>query len=517
MDGMIEKYLNANAWPFEEAKALLDHIGGKLPQKGYVLFETGYGPSGLPHIGTFGEVLRTTMVRKAFEKISGMPTRLFCVSDDMDGMRKIPDIIPNASEYKKYLGLPLTKVPDPFGTHESYGHHMNARLCAFLDRFGFEYEFISATDCYNKGVFDSMLLRVIEKYDDIMAIMLPTLGEERRSNYSPFMPVDPETGQVLQTEITVDKENKLISYVNPNGNKITAEVTGGKCKLQWKPDFGMRWAHFDVDYEIYGKDHLVNGPIYSAISKVLCDKAPYQSFYELFLDEKGEKISKTKGNGITIDEWLKYAPRESLAYFMYLSPRKAKKLYFDVIPKCVDEYLTFARNYKTQEVEKQIENPVYHIHNANVPNINFDISFSLLLNLVSACGSEDESVIMGYISKHAKNLESDEFFRTLLECAINYYHSFVLPTKKFHIPNDEEKALLLKLSTQFEGINEDATAEEIQNVVYANGRDSNMELRKWFGLLYQVLLGTEQGPRFGSFANLYGIRKTIELIRSKCA
>lgn len=508
----------ANAWPFQEAHKLLESIGKKLPKKGYVLFETGYGPSGLPHIGTFGEVLRTTMVRKAFEKISGMPTRLFCVSDDMDGMRKIPDVIPNPADYKQYLGLPLTAIPDPFGTHESYGAHMNARLKAFLNEFRFEYEFVSATECYKNGVFDEMLLRVIDKYDDIMAIMLPTLGEERRSNYSPFMPVDPETGQVLQVSIEVDKAKKTVSYVNPNGNLITSEVTGGKCKLQWKPDFGMRWAAFDVDFEMYGKDHLVNGVVYSAISKVLCDKAPYQMFYELFLDEKGEKISKTKGNGLTIDEWLRYAPKDSLAYFMYLSPTKAKKLYFDVIPKCVDEYLTFARSFYEQDEVKKLENPLYHIHNGNVPHIDTSISYSLLLNLVAACGSEEKSVILGYIKHSDPNIdvENSVMLKELVDKAINYYHDFIKPNKKYHAPSPEEKKLLLSLADKLKALDENSAADIFQNTTYAIGRDSGMELRLWFSLLYQVLLGTEQGPRFGSFVKLFGRDKTIELIKEKC-
>jgi lysyl-tRNA synthetase, class I len=512
-------FLNSKAWPFMEAKALYEHIGKKMPSKGYVLFETGYGPSGLPHIGTFGEVLRTTMVMHAFQQRCDFPTRLFCVSDDMDGMRKVPDIIPNKDEYKQYFGLPLVNIPDPFGTHESYGHHMNARLCAFLDRFGFEYEFISSSECYKNGTYDSTLLKVVERYDEIMNIMLPTLGEERRTTYSPFLPVDPETGQVLQVSIELDRENGLISYINPNGNKITSEVTGGKCKLQWKPDLGMRWAHFDVDYEIYGKDHLASGPLYTAISKTLCGKAPYQSFYELFLDEKGEKISKTKGNGITIDEWLQFATEESLAYFMYLSPQKAKKLYFDVIPKCVDEYLQYAKSYPTQEHEKQLENPVYHIHNSNPPSVNFTMSFALLLNLVSACGSEDRDVILGYIKNHDNSIdiENDNMLKELVEKAINYYHAFVLPNKQYHTPSEHEKNLLHKLKEEFIKLSTNSTAEEIQTVVYAIGRESGMELKNWFNLLYKVLLGSEQGPRFGSFAHLYGLSKTIALIEEKCS
>ncbi|MDF3047591.1 MAG: lysK [Candidatus Midichloriaceae bacterium] len=515
----IEKALASHAWPFKEAKAILKHIDGKLPKKGYVLFETGYGPSGLPHIGTFGEVVRTTMVRKAFEQISGMPTRLFCVSDDMDGMRKVPDIIPNSQEYLKYIGLPLTKVTDPFGTHESYGHNMNARLRAFLDGFGFEYEFLSATDCYKNGTFDEMLLKSLEHYEDIMAIMLPTLGPDRQKTYSPFLPVCPETGHVLQVPVLeYDKKKGTITYKNEKGNLITSPVTGGNCKLQWKPDFGMRWAAFDVDFEMYGKDHLVNGPIYTRICRAVGGKAPHQMYYELFLDEKGEKISKSKGNGITIDEWLNYATKDSLSYFMYLSPQKAKKLYFDVIPKCMDEYLNLVRAYHNQEPHEQLDNPVYHIHNGNVPRIDFVFSYALLINLVSASGSEERSVVTGYI-KHAEagiDVDHSPLVSELVDKAIYYYQNFVKPYKKFRAPNDLEKAALLRLAEELKTSQDSDAAEELQSKVYMVGRESGLEMKNWFVAVYEVLLGCSQGPRFGSFIKLYGVSKTIELIREKC-
>jgi lysyl-tRNA synthetase class 1 len=515
----VETALASNAWPFKEAKAVLKHIGNKLPKKGYVLFETGYGPSGLPHIGTFGEVVRTTMVRKAFEKISDMPTRLFCISDDMDGMRKVPDVIPNSGEYKKYIGLPLTNIPDPFGTHESYGHNMNARLRAFLDGFGFEYEFLSATECYKNGAFNEMLLKSLDLYEEIMDVMLPTLGEERQKTYSPFLPVCPETGHVLQVPILeYDKKQGTITYKNENGNLITSEVTNGKCKLQWKPDFGMRWAAFDVDFEMYGKDHLVNGPIYTKICKAIGGKAPHQSYYELFLDEKGEKISKSKGNGLTIDEWLRYATKDSLSYFMYLSPQKAKKLYFDVIPKCVDEYLNFARSYYTQDKTKQLENPLFHIHDGNVPKIDFNFSYALLLNLVSACGSEERSVITGYI-KHAEagiDVDHNPLVAELVDKAINYYHNFIKPNKKYRTATDLEKPALKRLAEELTKMSDEDSAETLQNKVYEIGRESGMEIKDWFTALYEVLLGASQGPRFGSFIKLYGIEKTIELIKGKC-
>jgi lysyl-tRNA synthetase, class I len=513
----VDKALSANAWPFKEAKEILKRIGNKTPDKGYVLFETGYGPSGLPHIGTFGEVLRTTIVRKAFEAICDIPTKLFCVSDDMDGMRKIPDTVPNKDEYMKYIDFPLTKIPDPFKTDASYAHNMNAKLRAFLDGFGFEYKFFSATDCYVNGTFNDALMKVIDSYEKIMDIMLPTLGLDRQKTYSPFLPVDPESGKVLQVPIELDKKQKTITYKNPNGNVITSEVTNGKCKLQWKPDFGMRWYAFDVDFEMYGKDHLVNGPIYTAICRALGGKAPHQMFYELFLDERGEKISKSKGNGLTIDKWLRYAPRESLSYFMYQSPKKAKKLHFDVIPKCVDEYLQFAKSFPSQDEIKQLENPVFHIHEGTPPHIDIDFSFSLLLNLVSACGNEDKNLILGYIKKEKLDFDTDSALATQLVLkAINYYHDFVKPNKKFRNPTPEENRLLLILIDELSALNKNSTAEEIQNKVYEIGRNSGTDLKLWFASLYQILLGTDQGPRFGSFVSLYGLNETIDLVKSKC-
>lgn len=507
----IDKAAESRAWPFLEAIEILKKIGNQVPPKGYVLFETGYGPSGLPHIGTFGEVARTSMVRFAFEQISDIPTRLFCVSDDMDGMRKIPDNIPNPELYKEHIGMPLTKIPDPFGTSESYGHNMNARLRAFLNTFNFDYEFISSTDYYVRGLYNDAILKVMDHYEDIMEIMLPTLGEERQATYSPFLPVCQKTGKVLQVPmISVDKLNKAITYKDEDGEVVTHGVTDGLCKLQWKPDLGMRWAALDVDFEMYGKDHLVNGKIYTKICEAIGGKAPHQMFYELFLDELGQKISKSKGNGITIDQWLKYAPQESLSLFMYQSPQKAKKLYFDVIPKQVDEYITYLEKYETEVDEvKKLSNPVYFIHNGNPPKYSGKISFSLLLNLVSACNTEDEGMIWGYIKRHGA--DSDPLLERMVSNAMHYYNDFVRPNKKFRHPNEQERNSIIDLRNNLTEM-VDSPAEEIQNMVYKVGKESGMDLKDWFSCLYQVLLGSQQGPRFGSFVHLYGVKETIEMI-----
>ena len=406
----------AKAWPFEQARELKARIE-KLEKAGRakdapVIFETGYGPSGLPHIGTFGEVVRTTMVRRAFEALTGgaYKTRLICVSDDMDGMRKIPDTVPNPEKLLAYLQKPLTSVPDPFGTHESYGAHMNARLRAFLDSFGFEYEFASATALYKSGRFDAMLLRAAEKYDDIMKVMLPTLGDERRETYSPFLPISPTTGRVLYVAMkNVDAKAGTVTFQDENGEDATVPVTGGHVKLQWKPDFGMRWAALGVDFEMFGKDHQTNAPIYDRICEILGGKAPEHYVYELFLDENGQKISKSKGNGLTIDEWLTYADTESLALYMYNTPREAKKLYFDVIPRAVDEYAQFLAAYPKQaDAKDKLMNPVWHIHGGKPPAPEAgNVTFALLLNLATVANTEDKAVMWAFIRRYMPELSPE--------------------------------------------------------------------------------------------------------------
>lgn len=504
------------AWPFQEAAKLVERYKNVPPSKGYVLFETGYGPSGLPHIGTFGEVARTSMVRHAFTQLSDIPTKLFCISDDMDGLRKVPENLPNQAMLTENLGKPLTSVPDPFGTHESFGAHMNARLCAFLDTFGFDYEFHSSTENYKKGVYDAALLKLLENYDAVMKVMLPTLGEERQKTYSPFLPIDPESGQVLYVPV-VDRniDKGTITYETEKGERREIPVTGGNCKLQWKPDMGMRWAALGVDYEMYGKDHLASGTLYSKICSILGGTPPEQFVYELFLDDQGQKISKSKGNGLTIEEWLTYAPQESLSLYMFQQPQRAKRLYFDVIPRQVDDYLTFLEKYPAEDEAKRFENPVWHIHNGNPPKPELPISFGLLLNLASACNPEDKSVLWGFISQYAPgaNPETCPFIDQLAGFAVKYYYDFVKSQKSYRAATDKEKAALTELKEVLEKIDPKTSAEEIQNEIYRIGRDHQFEpMKDWFSCMYQVLLGSEQGPRMGSFAALYGTKETAKLI-----
>ncbi len=511
--------LGAKAWPFEQARLLKERLEAR-PKSGAVVFETGYGPSGLPHIGTFGEVVRTMMVRHAFRVLTDdqIPTRLVCVSDDMDGMRKVPDNVPNREMLSAHLQKPLTDVPDPFGTHSSFGAHNNARLRAFLDGFGFQYEFLSATELYRSGAFDPMLRRALERYDAIMEAMLPTLGEERQKTYSPFLPISPKTGRVLYVPVTrIDPDSGTITFPDEDGEETVLPVTGGHCKLQWKPDFGMRWAALGVDFEMFGKDHQPNAALYSKICRILGVEPPVQYVYELFLDDKGEKISKSKGNGIAIEEWLKYASPESLALYMFQKPRTAKRLYFDVIPKAVDEYLAHLDGYQSQNEAERLENPAWHIHSGQVGQEGSPVSFALLLNLVSAANAETKAQLWAFIAKYAPGVtpENHPLLDRLTGYALAFYEDRVKPTKRFRPASEMERAAMLDLAARFEAFDPGETdGELIQNAVYEVGKAHGFEpLRDWFKALYEVLLGQEQGPRFGSFAAIFGVRATAELIR----
>lgn len=517
MTNMRDIALAAKAWPFEEARKVLKRYEQTPPKKGYVLFETGYGPSGLPHLGTFGEVLRTSMVRRAFELMSDIPTKLIAFSDDMDGLRKVPDNVPNPELLHAALNKRLTKVPDPFGTHDSFGAHNNARLRDFLDGFGFDYEFASSSDYYFSGRFDEMLTRILNRYEKIQKIMLPSLRDARRETYSPFLPVDPETDEVYQAAIiATDAAKGTIVYRRPHdGVEIETPVTGGHCKLQWKPDWGMRWAALGVDYEMSGKDLIDSVKLSSKICRALDAPPPETLTYELFLDDQGQKISKSKGNGLSMEEWLNYAPNESLSLFMFQKPKTAKRLYFDVIPKAVDEYLTFAGKFFEEPVEKQVENPTWHIHNGSVPTQIPTVSFALLLNLASVCNTEDKAVLWGFISRYAPQAspQSDSLLDRLVGYAIRYYQAFVKPEKAFKMADDRERLALADLRAVLAHLDPMSSAEEIQTEVYTIGKNHGYDsLRDWFKALYQILLGQEQGPRIGSFFALYGVQETIALI-----
>lgn len=499
------------SWPFEEAKKLL----GRKNDKGYILFETGYGPSGLPHIGTFGEVLRTTYVRNAFRQISDIPTRLFCFSDDMDGLRKVPSNIPNQDMVAKYIDFPLTSIPDPFGCCASYGDHNNAKLMEFLDNFGFDYEFKSSTECYKNGEFNEVLLKVLKNAQAILDIMLPSLREERASTYSPILPICQKTGKVLQVKIDEFRpDSGTVVFKDADGDFQEVEVTNGHCKLQWKADWAMRWCVYGVDYEMHGKDLIDSAKLSSKICAALGYERPLLYPYELFLDEDNKKVSKSKGNGITMDDWLKYATRESLANYMYVSPKSGKRLCFSVIPKYVDEYLT---NVKRYEEKPNVDNPAWHVHMGQVPAYSFDISFNILLNLASVCNADNEEILWGFLKKYRENLapESQPYLDTLVKHAVVYYQSFIKPKKNYKIPNDEEKAAITDLYNELLS-KKPESSEDLQFTVFEIGKKYYADsLKSWFVLLYEVLLGQEEGPRMGSFISIYGIDNFLNLIREK--
>jgi lysyl-tRNA synthetase class 1 len=521
----------ANAWPFEEARKIVARL--KKAPKDEVIFETGYGPSGLPHIGTFGEVARTTMVRHAFRVLTGdkVKTRLIAFSDDLDGLRKVPDNIPNKELVAQHLGKPLTKVPDPFGTFPSFGEHNNARLRAFLDAFGFDYEFLSSTSCYTAGRFDAALLKVLERFDAVMEIMLPSLRQERAQTYSPFLPICPRTGIVLQVPVlSHDAAAGTITYEDPETRQpVTIPVTGGRCKLQWKPDWAMRWVALGVDYEMAGKDLIDSVKLSGQICRALGGTPPEGFNYELFLDESGQKISKSKGNGLTIEEWLRYASPQSLSLFMYREPKAAKRLHFDVIPRHVDEYEQLLEAYQRQDAKQRLANPVWHLHSGNPPKPELPVPFSMLLTLVSSSNAENPDTLWGFIGRYRPGVtpQTHPKLDALVRYAVHYFHDFVLPTKRFREPTHAERAALIDLRDALSQLRPEATAEEIQEVVYEVGRrepfldlggkiktkDGNPGVTlDWFNMLYQVLLGQEKGPRFGSFAAIYGVKNTIDMI-----
>ncbi len=518
---MIDKSIieKTTSWPFVEARQLVKDRGSSLEKKGKIILQTGYGPSGLPHIGTFTEVVRTTMMANAISHIIDIPTEIITFSDDMDGLRKIPENIPNSEILKRNLNKPLTSIPDPFKKYSSFGEHNNEMLKIFLNKFNFNYNFKSSTQLYKSGKFNDALILVLNKYQEIMNIIIPTLGKERQKTYSPFLPICPETGKVLEIPmLEVIKEKNKIVFDN-NGKKIESSILDGNCKLQWKVDWAMRWYALDVDYEMYGKDLIESAIISSKICKVLGKMNPNGLSYELFLDEKGEKISKSKGNGIKIEEWLKYASPESLSLFMYQNPKRAKKLYSAVVPKAVDEYLSFIEKYKTQDISQRLLNPVWHVHNSKPPTENFIMPFSMLLNLVGTSNASSKDVLWKFVKKYKKNINISEYpiFDKLVEYAIRYYNDVIKNKKKFRKPNEKEKNALTELINSLKDCKEDMDPEAIQTIVYSVGKKMGYKdnLREWFKIIYEVIFGDQEGPRMGFFISFFGIKETIDLIKKK--
>jgi len=510
---------STSSWPFVEIRKLLKERKDLIKAKKKIIFQTGYGPSGLPHIGTFGEVARTTMMINALNHVQKIDSELITFSDDMDGLRKVPENVPNNKILHDNLGRPLTKIPDPFGKYQSFGEHNNEKLKEFLKKFNFTFTFKSSTENYKKGNFNNSLVRVLEKYDEIMNIILPTLGKERQKTYCPFLPVCPDTGKVLEIPLLeMDKKKNIIIFDN-NGKKLETKITDGYCKLQWKVDWAMRWFTFEVDFEMYGKDLIESATVSSKICESLGKKPPNGFAYELFLDEKGEKISKSRGNGISIEEWLKYASPESLALYMYPNPKRAKKLYSEIVPKTVDEYLSFIEKYPNQKENEKLLNPVWHVHNGKPPKEKIIMPFSMLLNIVGSSNAKSKDVLWKFINRFHKDIKSKDhpILDGLTEYAINYFNEKVEPNKKFKNPNSEEKKALKDLVEKLKSISQDMKPEDIQTIVYSVGKERgySKNLRDWFKLIYEVLFGETDGPRMGFFISFFGIKETIKLINDK--
>ncbi len=518
---MLDQVLiqSTSSWPFVEIRKLLKDRKEQIKTKNKIIFQTGYGPSGLPHIGTFGEVARTSMMINALQHIKEIETELITFSDDMDGLRKVPENIPNDRVLHENLGKPLTSIPDPFKKNKSFGEHNNELLKEFLKKFGFNFNFKSSTENYKNGVFNNSLMRVLEKYDEIMEIILPTLREERRKTYSPFLPICPETNKVLEIPlIELDKKTGKVIFDN-NGKKLEIKILNGSCKLQWKVDWAMRWFTFDVDFEMYGKDLTESAILSNKVCRVLGKTPPNGFAYELFLDEKGEKISKSKGNGISIEQWLRYASPESLSLYMYSNPKRAKKLYSEVVPKTVDEYLSLIEKYPNQKENDKLLNPVWHIHNGEPPKEKIVMPFSMLLNLVGSSNADNQKILWKFINRFHKDINPDNspILNNLTKYAINYFKDKVEPNKKFKSPNQAEKKALNNLIEKIKTIPQNAKPEDIQTIVYSAGKENGYEknLRDWFILIYEVIFGEKDGPRMGYFISFFGITETIKLIDKK--
>ena len=510
---------STSSWPFVEVRKLLKDRKDIISKKKKITFQTGYGPSGLPHIGTFGEVARTTMMINALNHIQKINHELITFSDDMDGLRKVPDNVPNNEILKKNLGKPLTAIPDPFKKFNSFGEHNNEMLKVFLKKFKFKFDFKSSTENYKNGVFNNSLMRVLEKYEEIMNIILPTLREERRKTYCPFLPICPKTGKVLEIPLlSMDKKTGKVIFDNKN-EKIETNILNGNCKLQWKVDWAMRWFTFDVDFEMYGKDLMESATLSNKICRTLGKSPPNGFAYELFLDEKGEKISKSKGNGISIEEWLRYASPESLSLYMYPNPKRAKKLYSEVVPKTVDEYLTQIEKYSSQELKDQILNPVWHVHNGSPPDEKIVMPFSMLLNLVGSSNADNKDILWKFIKNFHKEINPKDYkiLDSLTDYAVNYFKDKVEPNKKFKKPNTQEKKALENLIIKLKEIDKSLTPEEIQTHVYSVGKENGYgkNLKDWFKLIYEVVFGEENGPRIGFFISFFGLKETIELINDR--
>ena len=509
------------SWPFKEAEKLCKRF--QHPPESPVRFETGFGPSGLPHIGTFAENARTTWVRHAFEFLTGWPTQLIAFSDDMDGLRKVPLNMPRQDMLANHLGKPLCHIPDPFETSDSYSGTMNTKLRSFLDGYQFDYTFQGSYEAYQRGDFNEGLEIILRNVDAVKSIILPTMSAEKGRDWSPFFPICGKCGKINSTRVTgYDVANNAVGYVCDRqedrakgcGYQGTASIFNGHVKVGWKVDWALRWYAYDIAYEMYGKDLIESAKLSGRITRLMGKQPPTGLFCELFLDEDGRKISKSVGKGLTIDSWTMYAPLESLLYYIFQNPKQAKRLFWGIVPKSVDDYLLGLNNYHSLDAQKKPDSPLWHLFNkgAGVPEFKTSINFSLVNNLVSAVGADDRELILEYLKRYDPGIEAHRaVIEDLVNKAMNYYRDFIVPHKRYRMPTTQEKKMLMRLRDElaaYEGDDE----KEIQTLPFAVAREYSEPPNNFFKLFYEVVFGQERGPRFGTFVRLVGKEKAISLL-----
>jgi lysyl-tRNA synthetase, class I len=528
-------------WPFVEAQRIIDRLG-KIG-KSAVTAETGYGPSGLPHIGTFGEVARTSFVLQALKTLEpSIDAKIIAFSDDMDGLREVPKNLPNGEMLKEHLGKPLTSIPDPFGQEKSFAHYMNRKLRDFLDSFGFTYQFASSTEQYKSGVFDEGFKRIVEHYDEVSDLFKATIAEEKRAAWSPFFPICASCGRVYSTRvIAVDPKALTVSYAcdaplagkySCCGHHGVASILGGGCKVGWKVDWALRWYCLGVDYEMHGEDLLESARLSSKIVKVLGGEPPELFKYELFLDENGKKISKKIGNGISIEEWLRFAPVDSLLYIMYQKPQQAKKMGRAILPEIVDAYLELVAQYDGAEVDSPVPFISRLSKGAHADRLPGEksaeyrgaqklITYSLVCELVMALNQDDPRIVRDYLLKYQPGIAANvAYYEGLIEDALAYYREVLLPArtveKADHAMDEALAALRADLARRL-AAGEEPDAEALQTAVFQVSKDRQLKMKDWFRTVYRVFLGQNQGPRIGSFIALLGFEKCIERLDAHLA
>ena len=524
-------------WPYEEARKVAERVA-RYEAGRPAIFQSGFGPSGMPHLGTMAELLRPSYVRKAFERLAqsgsiepARPARLIVFIDDMDGLRKVPENIPNRETTSFHLGEPVSRIPDPFGDcHPSFSEHMLSLLEKFLAPVEIEFELIKSTEMYGSGQFDEALKLILARHQQIIEIIAPTLREENRAGWSPVMPVCPSCGQVNSTLVTgYHPERASVEFScekNIGGSKSCGfkgeqSVLGGKAKVGWKVDWALRWYALKVDYELYGKDLIDSARLSGQILKVLGGKPPLGFPFEMFLDEEGHKVSKSVGRGVTVDQWTRYAPIEVLKYFLLVNPRRARKLFLEAIPQYVDDYLDALRAYAAAPENERGNLPIDLVIQRTTPRrFDSELTFGMIMNLVSALGTGDRDLIWNYLTGYdpriAGNPDTERMGKTLMECALNVYADFIEPTKKRYLPEANERDQLRALMEFLVG-NSGATAEEIEKKIYDLGRENYDKPGKIFPLLYRVLLGQERGPRLGAFIKLATPQRMIEILNNSLA